>query len=118
MDSSGIFFWAAVGKYRVNLTRNRVVYKIGLYETFDEAMEAKQAFLEQYELSKDESDSVPQYSREWFRRERKKQVESFTSTYGKGEANKPKQVTIIDRSWQSPSTENMLTKQRIQNDVE
>jgi len=118
MDTRGIYWWAAMNKFRVTINRNRVVYKLGYYDTMEEALKVKQDFLEQYELDKDSSDTVPMYSKEWFKRERQKQVESFSSTYGSGHKDKPKQVTVIDRWWQSPSVESLLIKQQIQNDHE
>ena len=113
----GIDYWAATGKYRVRINRKRVTYKVGLYEKLEDAIKAKHDFLAQYELNSDDSDAVPMDSKEWFKRERQKQVATFTSSYASGQPNKPKQVMVIDRWWKTPSTENLLLIQRIENDT-
>ena len=91
----GIDYWAATGKYRVRINRKRVTYKVGLFEKLEDAIKAKHEFLAMYELNADQPDAVPMYSKEWFIRERKKQVASFKSTYDKVSPSKPKLIIVM-----------------------
>ena len=104
MNESGIYWWPAMGKYRVRVTRNKVTYKLGYYDTQEEALKVKIEFLSQYELEKDDSNKVPMYSKEWFKRERQKQVASFESSYGKKAPNTPKLVITTTRWWDESNT--------------
>jgi len=118
MDTRGIDFWVAVGKYRVRIHRNRVTYKIGLFDTMDEALEAKHRFLEEYALKSDETDAVPTYTKEWFVRQHRQQVKDFAQYYGESVQNKPRFIIVSDDL--EPhfllSTSNMRTKQALEND--
>jgi len=91
----GIDYWAAVGKYRVRVTRRRVSYKIGLFDKYEDAVDAKNKFLSDYELTAEDSEAVPMYSKEWFKRERKKQIEAFTSSYKTPTGAKPKMILVL-----------------------
>jgi len=118
MDTRGIDFWVAVGKYRVRIHRNRVTYKLGLFDTMPEALEAKRVFLEDYALRSDDTDAVPQYTKEWFKREHKKQVEKFKLLYATPVKGQPHFIVLPDSfsSEYKSSTDALRLKQTYEND--
>jgi len=118
MDTRGIDFWAAVGKYRVRITRHRVGYKLGLFDTMEEALKAKQDFLSEYAFRSEDVDAVPQYTKEWFKREHIKQVEKFKELYATPIKGMPRLI-ILDNNTAPHymlSTVELRLKQQSQND--
>jgi len=118
MDTRGIDYWVVVGKFRVRIHRNGITHKVGLYDTLDEALEAKKNFLDDYALRSEDTDAVPQYSKEWFNREHRKQVEKFKQLYSTPTKDMPHFIVITDN--QEPhymlSTVDLRLRQQSQND--
>ena len=118
MLEPGIDFWVAAGKYRVRVMRKGITYKIGLFETIEGAVEAKHTFLAEYALREDQSEAVPMYSREWFNREHKKQVDKFRTLYSTPTKGFPHFIVVPNNAntGYEQSTSHMRLKQVIQND--
>jgi len=114
----GIDYWVAIKKYRVRIHRKRITYKVGVFEKLEDAIEAKRAFLEQYEITEHESAAVPQYSKEWFKREHAKQMEKFKLIYSTPTKGKPMFITLPDnyQDGHESSTDYLRLKQSLQND--
>jgi len=116
----GIDYWVATGKYRVRITRNKVSYKVGLFENYEDAVKAKQDFLKDFELNSDkiEAETIPMYSKEWFKRERVKQIASFKSNYSTPTKQKPVLI-VTSTSWGNRQTHEALRyRTAIENDLD
>jgi len=118
---SGIDLWVRATRvygYRVRVSKGGLRYKVGVFQDYADAVKAKNDFIREYELKGDIADAVPQYSKEWFNREHKKQVEKFRSLYSTPTKDKPVFITI--QSGTEPywilSSESMRMKQEHQND--
>jgi len=110
MDTRGVFYWPAMGKWRVRLNRKRVTYKIGYFDTFEEAMKAKQDFLDSYELDEMKEFIVPKYSKEWYRQQQIEQAAKFAIDYGTGARDKPT-IVIATSEWEyKQKNENWLKR--------
>ena len=114
----GIDYWVAIKKYRVRVHRKRITYKVGVFEKLEDAIEAKRAFLEQYEITEHESAAVPQYSKEWFKREHLKQMEKFKELYSTPTKGQPTYISIPYEYTDGhvPSTEYLRLRQSVEND--
>lgn len=73
---AGIFLNKITHKYDVRLNRKSVTYNIGKFTTYEEAVLARAAFLEEYAIGPPQV-YIEQYSKEWWKQEAKKQREKF-----------------------------------------
>jgi hypothetical protein len=79
MDTRMIHQYAN-GRYRVRVQVDWVIHYLGMYETLEEAIEARDRFLGTY-TEEVRNDKIKEYSKEWFKEARRKQANKFDRLY-------------------------------------
>lgn len=74
----GVFYNKVSMKYDVRLNRQNITYTVGKFETYEEAVQARAAFLMAYNMNPPEPVIEP-YSKKWWAMKAEEQREKFRS---------------------------------------